>query len=107
MNLLATLAERGYEMEEEQARSEVRRQLEQVLANVENVEQQNLDVDEAQSALRESVEMLQEMQERLESPMVDTALGECRLEVPYAPIRPVRDENNVLRWCCTHDPEHC
>ena len=35
-----------------------------------------------------------------------TALGECRLDVPYAPMQPVNDSNG-FRWCCTHNPTHC
>ena len=35
------------------------------------------------------------------------AMGECRRSVPYAPLRPIIDENNAFRWCCTHSEEHC
>jgi hypothetical protein len=35
-----------------------------------------------------------------------SALGECRLLEPYAPLRPVLTKDG-LKWCCTHDPEHC
>jgi hypothetical protein len=35
-----------------------------------------------------------------------TALGECRLDVPYAPMQPIND-NQGFRWCCTHSPPHC
>lgn len=33
--------------------------------------------------------------------------GECRRSLPYAPLRPVLDADSQLRWCCSHDPEHC
>lgn len=33
--------------------------------------------------------------------------GECRKSLPYSPLRPVLDEDSGLRWCCSHDPEHC
>ena len=36
-----------------------------------------------------------------------SSLGECRRASPYAPIRPVIDSTNHVKWCCTHDPEHC
>lgn len=35
------------------------------------------------------------------------SLGECRRAIPYSTMRPVRGEDNELRWCCNHDPEHC
>lgn len=35
------------------------------------------------------------------------SFGECRKDVPYQPIRPVIPPEGGLRWCCTHDPEHC
>lgn len=36
-----------------------------------------------------------------------STLGECRVETPYAEIRPIIDSNKQLHWCCTHDPWHC
>jgi hypothetical protein len=33
--------------------------------------------------------------------------GECRRSRPYSPLRPVLDEDSRLRWCCSHEPEHC
>ena len=36
-----------------------------------------------------------------------TGLGECRKETPFAALRPVIDSNGTLKWCCSHDPEHC
>lgn len=35
-----------------------------------------------------------------------STLGECRLELPYAPMQPVLDDAG-LRWCCTHPTPHC
>lgn len=35
------------------------------------------------------------------------SLGECREEVPYSPMRPVRDSEGNFKWCCNHNPEHC
>lgn len=32
-------------------------------------------------------------------------LGECRIEAPYADVRPVMDADG-LRWECTHRPPH-
>jgi hypothetical protein len=35
-------------------------------------------------------------------------LGECRVQAPYMPIRPVIDAQGKFRWCCGHSPdEHC
>ena len=39
--------------------------------------------------------------------LLEAALGECRQAVPYSPLRPVRNEDGVLKWCCNHNPEHC
>lgn len=39
--------------------------------------------------------------------MAASGLGECRLDVPYSPLRPVIDEDGTFRWCCSHKPEHC
>jgi hypothetical protein len=36
---------------------------------------------------------------------LESSSAECRLAVPYAPLRLVLDVNG-LRWCCSHDPEH-
>jgi hypothetical protein len=33
--------------------------------------------------------------------------GECRRSLPYSPLRPVLDADSQLRWCCSHNPEHC
>jgi hypothetical protein len=33
--------------------------------------------------------------------------GECRRSLPYSSLRPVLDVDNQVRWCCSHDPEHC
>lgn len=38
--------------------------------------------------------------------LVVSGVGECRLEAPYASLRPVLDGDG-LRWCCTHACEHC
>ena len=38
--------------------------------------------------------------------MVSRPARECRVEAPYAPMRPVLTSEGV-RWCCTHHPEHC
>jgi len=35
------------------------------------------------------------------------SIGECQSDVPYSPMRPVRQPDGTLRWCCNHDPEHC
>jgi hypothetical protein len=32
--------------------------------------------------------------------------GECRVEEPFKPMRPVLTQKG-FRWCCTHNPEHC
>ena len=39
--------------------------------------------------------------------LLTTSVGECRRAVPYSALRPVLDEDGILRWCCNHDPEHC
>lgn len=94
-------------MEGDVSRSdEVRVQLDRLAENLENVERQDLANPEAEGALRNSVETLQGIQELLESPMVDTTLGECRMDVPFAPLKIIQDESGV-RYCCTHDPQHC
>jgi hypothetical protein len=36
---------------------------------------------------------------------LEASSAECRLAMPYAPLRLVLDVNG-LRWCCSHDPEH-
>jgi hypothetical protein len=35
------------------------------------------------------------------------ALGECRREMPYAPLYPLIDSDGEFKWCCTHSPRHC
>jgi hypothetical protein len=37
----------------------------------------------------------------------DVLLGECRMERPFKPMMPVRDEKGNLLWCCTHPKPHC
>jgi hypothetical protein len=34
------------------------------------------------------------------------SLGECRQDIPYAPMHPVRKNDGTMLWCCTHDPPH-
>jgi hypothetical protein len=34
------------------------------------------------------------------------SLGECRQDIPYAPMHPVRKNDGTMIWCCTHDPPH-
>jgi hypothetical protein len=79
--------------------------------------------DELQNELRAAVEVLDAAsaapEDRpTEAPLVAKALratllavaegmGECREELPYAPMHPVRTSDGKFRWCCTHDPEHC
>lgn len=41
------------------------------------------------------------------SAMSATMLGECRVETPFKPLRPVIDEDGNFKWCCTHTPPHC
>lgn len=36
-----------------------------------------------------------------------TSLGECRVDIPFSPLRPVRRSDGTLVWCCNHKPEHC
>jgi hypothetical protein len=36
-----------------------------------------------------------------------SAIGECRRKKPYAPLKPVIDDQGNFKWCCEHDPEHC
>jgi len=36
-----------------------------------------------------------------------SAIGECRLAKPYAPLKPVIDDQGHFKWCCEHNPEHC
>lgn len=39
--------------------------------------------------------------------LLSTSVGECRRAVPYSTLRPVLDADGTLRWCCSHEPEHC
>lgn len=33
-------------------------------------------------------------------------LGDCQLDEPFRPLRPVLDGDG-LRWCCSHGTQHC
>ena len=33
-------------------------------------------------------------------------IGECRLAIPYSPMRPVNTTSG-FKWCCNHKPPHC
>jgi hypothetical protein len=39
--------------------------------------------------------------------LLSGSVGECRRAVPYSPLRPVLEADGRLRWCCSHEPEHC
>ena len=39
--------------------------------------------------------------------MLSASIGECRVQAPYASLRPVIDARGQFRWCCTHEVEHC
>jgi hypothetical protein len=36
-----------------------------------------------------------------------SASGECRQDLPYAPVQPVIRADGSTAWCCTHPTEHC
>lgn len=38
---------------------------------------------------------------------LQSSLGECRGDIPYSPLRPIRQLDGTLIWCCNHKPEHC
>lgn len=38
---------------------------------------------------------------------LSSSLGECQGDIPYSPLRPVRQPDGTLKWCCNHKPEHC
>lgn len=61
---------------------------------------------------RDQAEQIQDLQSAvsllLRASMASTmAIGECRAEVPYAPIFPVITEDQTLMWCCNHVEPHC
>jgi hypothetical protein len=70
----------------------------------------NADREELQSRLRRHAEEGAENEEQglmMQSlASLLNVIGECRLQEPYKPLRPVLGADG-LRWCCTHDPEHC
>lgn len=35
------------------------------------------------------------------------SVGECQMDVPYAPIQMVRHPDGTKEWCCSHSPSHC
>ena len=37
---------------------------------------------------------------------VGASMGECREDVPYAPMHPVRKADGTMIWCCAHVPPH-
>jgi len=36
-----------------------------------------------------------------------SGMGECQMDTPYAPLRPVGRPDGTLKWCCTHPTQHC
>ena len=44
---------------------------------------------------------------RLSLAALSDSLGECRVQAPYSPLRPVIDSDGHFQWCCNHMPEHC
>ncbi len=38
---------------------------------------------------------------------VGTMLGECRRDLPYAPLQPIINVDGSFAWCCTHKTPHC
>lgn len=36
-----------------------------------------------------------------------TGMGECQMDVPFAPMHPVRHPDGRFEWCCSHNPTHC
>jgi hypothetical protein len=62
---------------------------------------------ELHERLEEAVRRHPDTQETLELAAAALELkGQCRLETPYADLRPVLTAEG-LRWCCTHETEHC
>lgn len=38
---------------------------------------------------------------------LEESVGECQVDVPYAPIHMVRLPDGKREWCCSHEPPHC
>lgn len=36
-----------------------------------------------------------------------SGMGECQMDTPYAPLRPIGRPDGTLKWCCTHPTQHC
>lgn len=71
---------------------------------------QNLDayVTQAEGGLQEALLSPSEVAHALRTTLlaVSASLGECREDVPYAPMHQVRTPDGELIWCCTHNPAH-
>jgi hypothetical protein len=86
----------------EDPQSELRKEIEDVLQRLRSVE--GLAGEELPAAGDVMVVLARGIRLALEA--AGATLGECRLELPYAPIQPIRDDSG-LKWCCTHNPPHC
>ncbi|WP_170449287.1 hypothetical protein [Ruegeria arenilitoris] len=41
------------------------------------------------------------------SALKKSGMGECQMDTPYAPLRPIGRPDGTLKWCCTHPTQHC
>ena len=37
----------------------------------------------------------------------NSAMGQCQIDVPFAPLHPVITKGGQFRWCCSHPTQHC
>jgi hypothetical protein len=92
----------GQERPKGQTRQQLRAQFDSL---VEKLHQRRVAEQWDQDSLRDALRVAIALQVFLSAN--GATMGECRKEYPTAPLRPVIDEDGNLKWCCTHEKEHC
>lgn len=87
-------------------------QIEQVSTDIQSVEEHEVEGAEAEEVLRQSRDALESIKEDVSGLTEQAAAmaeqvttGECREDVPFAALRPVLRDKEIV-WECTHNPPH-
>ena len=86
---------------------EIKREIEDARSEVARRIEESPKEEMPQSADVEAVLRASETTLRTVNALVSVTLGECQVDVPYAPMRPVIDVDGNFKWCCTHPEPHC
>ncbi len=66
---------------------------------------ESLEIVEGSTVTEQQVKLVEGLRTTLK--VLAESIGECRQDVPYSTMRPVRGADGQMKWCCNHETEHC